>query len=147
MIEPTESEAKAELDRFCEAMIAIREEIRDREGPQPTATDNPLQARAAHRRGVRPSWTHPYPREQAAFPLPGSRSDKYWPPVARVDNAPATATSSAPARRWRTTCRRRSSAKGLTPPRGLPRSRDADAAVATRPGLMRWKLCFSRLRK
>ena len=86
MIEPTESEAKGELDRFCEAMIAIRAEIRAvAEGRLPR-DDNPLK-HAPHTAAalLASEWTHPYPREQAAFPLPWVRAGKYWPPVGRVD--------------------------------------------------------------
>ena len=87
MIEPTESESRDELDRFCEAMIAIRGEIRAvEEGTLPRG-DNPLK-NAPHTAAMllASSWTHPYSREQAAFPLPRVRADKYWPPVARVDH-------------------------------------------------------------
>ena len=88
MIEPTESESKAELDRFCEAMIAIRAEIAAIESGQMERTNNPLKNAphtAAECTGT--EWNHPYPREQAAFPAPWLRAHKYWPPVARVDNA------------------------------------------------------------
>ena len=90
MIEPTESESKAELDRFCEAMIAIRAEIAAIESGQMDRANNPLKNAphtAAEVTGT--EWNHPYPREQAAFPLaaPWLRAHKYWPPVARVDNA------------------------------------------------------------
>jgi glycine dehydrogenase len=88
MIEPTESESKAELDRFCDAMIAIRAEIAAIEGGQMDRTNNPLKNAphtAAECTGT--EWNHPYPREQAAFPAPWLRGHKYWPPVARVDNA------------------------------------------------------------
>jgi glycine dehydrogenase len=87
MIEPTESESKAELDRFVDAMIAIREEIRAIETGRMDRADNPLK-NAPHTAAalVAGNWQHPYTREQAAYPLPGLRSDKYWPPVARADN-------------------------------------------------------------
>ncbi len=87
MIEPTESESKAELDRFCDAMIAIRGEIRAIEEGRWPKTDNPL-VNAPHTAAevTGSSWTHPYTREQAAFPLPWVAAGKYWPPVARVDN-------------------------------------------------------------
>jgi glycine dehydrogenase len=88
MIEPTESESKAELDRFCEAMIGIRAEIAAIESGQMDRTNNPLKNAphtAAECTGT--EWNHPYPREQAAFPAPWLRAHKYWPPVARVDNA------------------------------------------------------------
>ncbi len=70
MVEPTESESKAELDRFCEAMIAIRAEIRDVEEGKLPRDDNPAQARAAHGRGRSPraTWTHPYSREIGRVP-------------------------------------------------------------------------------
>ena len=87
MIEPTESESKAELDRFCDAMIAIREEIRAIEEGRLSRTDNPLK-HAPHTIAAvsSDSWSHAYPREQAAFPLPYLRASKFWPHVGRVDN-------------------------------------------------------------
>jgi glycine dehydrogenase len=87
MVEPTESESLAEIDRFVEAMIAIREEIRAVELGVWSREDNPLR-NAPHTAAMclAETWNHPYTREQAAFPLPGLRSDKYWPPVGRVDN-------------------------------------------------------------
>ncbi|HKZ33278.1 MAG TPA: aminomethyl-transferring glycine dehydrogenase [Vicinamibacteria bacterium] len=87
MVEPTESEPLAELDRFCEAMIAIREEIRAVEEGRLPREDNPLK-NAPHTAAMllAPEWTHPYSREQAAFPLSWVRGNKYWPPVARVDH-------------------------------------------------------------
>jgi glycine dehydrogenase len=88
MIEPTESESKAELDRFCDAMIAIREEIRAIEDGRADRDDNPLK-NAPHTAAAvtAAEWSHPYSREQAAFPAAWLRDHKYWPPVARVDNA------------------------------------------------------------
>ena len=88
MIEPTESESKAELDRFCEAMIAIRAEIAAIEGGQMDRANNPLK-NAPHTAAAvtGTEWDRPYSREQAAFPAPWLRVHKYWPPVARVDNA------------------------------------------------------------
>ena len=87
MIEPTESESKDELDRFCDAMIAIRAEIRAVEEGRMPREDNPLR-NAPHTAAMllAQTWTHPYTREQAAFPLPWVRANKYWPPVARVDH-------------------------------------------------------------
>ena len=86
MIEPTESEAKAEIDRFCDAMIKIREEIRQIETGEADRDDNPLK-RAPHTPDLlMADWTRPYSREAAFTPLGGDPSDKYWPPVARVDN-------------------------------------------------------------
>jgi glycine dehydrogenase len=87
MVEPTESEPKAELDRFIEAMIAIRAEIRAVEQGRMDRADNPLK-NAPHTAAeiAAAEWTHPYSREQAAFPLPFVRAHKYWPPVKRVDN-------------------------------------------------------------
>jgi glycine dehydrogenase len=86
MIEPTESEAKREIDRFCDAMIAIRKEIEDIAEGRADADDN-LVRNAPHTHGLLlDEWTLPYSRAQAYFPLPGSRDDKFWPPVARVDN-------------------------------------------------------------
>ena len=88
MIEPTESESKIELDRFCDALITIREEIRALETGQADPLDNPLKNAPHSCREVAGSdWTHPYPRERAAFPAPHTREHKYWPPVGRIDNA------------------------------------------------------------
>jgi glycine dehydrogenase len=88
MIEPTESESKAELDRFCEAMLSIRAEIAAIAAGQLDQVDNPLK-HAPHtaREVMAETWTHGYSREQAAFPLPWVAAAKYWPPVKRVDNA------------------------------------------------------------
>ena len=88
MVEPTESESKAELDRFCEAMIAIRAEIAAIESGVMDRANNPLK-NAPHTAAAvaGTEWDRPYPREQAAFPAPWLRAHKYWPPVARVDNA------------------------------------------------------------
>ena len=88
MIEPTESESKAELDRFCEAMIAIRSEIREIEvGKQPR--DNNLLKNAPHTADavVATQWLRPYSRERAAFPTAATRHSKFWPAVGRIDNA------------------------------------------------------------
>ncbi len=87
MIEPTESESKEEIDRFCDAMIAIREEIREIEEGNMNAEDNPLK-NAPHTSDMvcADEWNHAYSREQAAFPLASLRNYKYWPPVGRVDN-------------------------------------------------------------
>jgi glycine dehydrogenase len=87
MIEPTESESLAELDRFCDAMIAIREEIRAVEEGRLDAEDNPLRNAPHTLLDVTAErWDHAYTREQAAYPLPSLRQRKYWPPVNRVDN-------------------------------------------------------------
>jgi glycine dehydrogenase len=87
MVEPTESEPKAELDRFIDAMIAIRAEIRAVEQGRMDKADNPLK-NAPHTAAevMAEAWSHPYSREQAAFPLPFVKARKYWPPVKRVDN-------------------------------------------------------------
>ena len=88
MIEPTESESKREIDRFCEAMIAIREEIRAVETGAADPEDNVLRnAPHAMRLAGEDEWTRPYSRAQAFFPAEWCREDKYWPPVGRVDNA------------------------------------------------------------
>ncbi|EJL6399397.1 aminomethyl-transferring glycine dehydrogenase [Vibrio navarrensis] len=87
MVEPTESEDLAELDRFCDAMIAIRQEITAvKEGAWPLE-DNPL-VNAPHTQVdlMAEEWTHPYPRELACFPSPATKKSKYWPTVNRVDN-------------------------------------------------------------
>jgi glycine dehydrogenase len=87
MVEPTESEPKEELDRFCEALIAIREEIREVETGMVDANDNVLK-NAPHPIHVlvSPEWVHPYSREKAVFPVPSLRENKFWAPVSRVDN-------------------------------------------------------------
>lgn len=87
MIEPTESECKSELDRFCDAMIAIHGEIQEVEEGRIDPTDNPLK-NAPHTAAslLADDWAHAYTREQAAYPLPYLREHKYWPPVGRVDN-------------------------------------------------------------
>ncbi|MGA7973066.1 MAG: glycine dehydrogenase (aminomethyl-transferring), partial [Pseudolabrys sp.] len=88
MIEPTESESKAELDRFCDAMIAIRNEIRTIEQGAMAREDNPLK-NAPHTvlDLVDTQWGHPYSREQACLPAGVAAARKYWPPVNRIDNA------------------------------------------------------------
>jgi glycine dehydrogenase len=87
MVEPTESEPRVELDRFCDAMIAIRQEIREVEQGRWPREDNPL-VNAPHTAAslLAADWTHPYTREQAAFPVASLKRQKYWSPVARVDN-------------------------------------------------------------
>jgi glycine dehydrogenase len=87
MVEPTESESMHELDRFIDAMIQIRDEIRAIEDGRLDREDNPLK-HAPHTATMvtGTEWTHAYPRELAAFPLPSLRLQKYWSPVARVDN-------------------------------------------------------------
>ncbi|QDW66016.1 aminomethyl-transferring glycine dehydrogenase [Luteimonas granuli] len=87
MVEPTESESLHELDRFIDAMIQIREEIRAVEDGRLDREDNPLK-HAPHTaaQASASEWSHAYPRELAVFPLPSLRQQKYWPPVARVDN-------------------------------------------------------------
>ncbi len=87
MIEPTESESLAELERFCEAMIAIRAEIQAIAEGRADAKDNVLK-NAPHTQAMAlaDSWSHPYTREQAVFPLPWVRERKFWPSVARVDS-------------------------------------------------------------
>jgi glycine dehydrogenase len=88
MIEPTESESKGELDRFCAAMISIRREIEAIEQGRMDRQDNPLK-NAPHPADVvaATEWPHAYTREQAAFPDPRLRASKFWPAVARIDNA------------------------------------------------------------
>ena len=87
MVEPTESESKAELDRYCEALIAIRKEIELIESGQWPKDDNPLK-HAPHTIEVLASsnWAHPYTREQAVYPAPWLRDSKFWPSVSRIDN-------------------------------------------------------------
>jgi glycine dehydrogenase len=87
MIEPTESEPKAELDRFCDALIAIRREIEDVVTGKADPKDNVLK-NAPHTAAAVTinDWSHPYSREQAAYPLPWVRANKFWPSVGRIDN-------------------------------------------------------------
>jgi glycine dehydrogenase len=86
MIEPTESESKAELDRFCDAMIMIRQEITEIEQGKSSRTDNALK-NAPHtaEQVTRSEWKRSYSREKAAFPAPWTREQKFWPPVARIN--------------------------------------------------------------
>ena len=86
MIEPTESESKEELDRFCDAMIAIREEIRAVEQGRLDKDDNPLKNAPHTALELVGEWHHAYSREQAVYPLATLIEAKYWPPVGRVDN-------------------------------------------------------------
>ena len=86
MIEPTESESREELDRFCDAMIAIREEIRAVESGALHSDDNPLKNAPHTAAELVGEWSHPYSREQAVYPLASLVEAKYWPPVGRVDN-------------------------------------------------------------
>src|SRR5690606_14678551 len=87
MIEPTESEARDELDRFIDAMILIRQEIAQVENGEADKQNNPLK-NAPHTLAdiINTNWDRPYSREQAAFPAPWLHQNKYWPPVNRVDN-------------------------------------------------------------
>ncbi len=87
MIEPTESEDLAELDRFCDAMIEIRQEIAEVAAGTWPREDNPLRNAPHTASCVTGAWKRPYPRELAAFPAGVSRSSKYWPPVRRIDGA------------------------------------------------------------
>ncbi|MFP6731142.1 MAG: aminomethyl-transferring glycine dehydrogenase [Alphaproteobacteria bacterium] len=87
MIEPTESEAKREIDRFCDAMISIRREIADIEQGKADPKNNLLaNAPHTHHLLLESPWSHPYTKEEAYFPLRAQREDKYWPPVGRIDN-------------------------------------------------------------
>jgi len=86
MIEPTESESKAELDRFCDAMLAIREEIRAIEGGRIARDASPLKHAPHSAAAVVGEWSRPYSRQEAVFPLPWVRDGKFWPAVGRIDN-------------------------------------------------------------
>jgi glycine dehydrogenase len=86
MVEPTESETKAEIDRFVTAMLAIRAEIAAVEAGEITAEDSPLRHAPHTVEDLVADWTRKYPREQGCFPPGAFRVDKYWPPVGRVDN-------------------------------------------------------------
>jgi glycine dehydrogenase len=88
MVEPTESESQAELDRFCEAMIAIRAEIDEVSQGIADPEDNLLRQAPHPAEAVSADdWPHPYPRRRAAYPAPWSSEGKFWPASARVDNA------------------------------------------------------------
>ncbi len=86
MIEPTESESKVELDRFCDAMIRIRQEIAEVEAGEADPQNNLLKNAPHGHHLLGGDWPYPYSQEAAFFPLPGSQEDKFWPPVGRVDN-------------------------------------------------------------
>jgi glycine dehydrogenase len=86
MVEPTESEDLGEIDRFCEAMLAIRAEIEQVERGEWSVEKSPLRGAPHTTRAIVGDWEHAYPREVAAFPT-GPDPDKYWPPVARIDQA------------------------------------------------------------
>ncbi len=87
MVEPTESESKAELDRFCDALITIRQEIAEIESGKMPKDDNPLKGAPHTIAAVADDhWNHPYTRQQAAYPAPHLRDSKFWAPVGRVDN-------------------------------------------------------------
>ena len=87
MVEPTESEDKAELDRFVDALIAIRAEIAKVEAGTWPKEDNPLKnaPHTAHAL-VKPEWTHPYSRAEAVYPVPSLRRQKFWPTTSRLND-------------------------------------------------------------
>jgi len=87
MIEPTESESQQELDRFCDAMIQIKQEVNELLAGRLDEADNPL-INAPHtaQEVMSDEWSHPYSRQLAAYPLDSLRQAKYWSPVGRVDN-------------------------------------------------------------
>ena len=87
MIEPTESESLSEIDRFCDAMISIRNEIKDIEEGKVSNKDNLLK-NSPHcaKTLIQQEWNHPYTRAEAALPVKGLHENKYWPPIGRVDN-------------------------------------------------------------
>jgi glycine dehydrogenase len=86
MIEPTESESLVEIDRFCDAMLSIREEIRAVENGQQDELNNALKNAPHTPADLAAEWNHTYTREQAAYPVAGLYLDKFWAPVGRVDN-------------------------------------------------------------
>jgi glycine dehydrogenase len=92
MIEPTESEDLAEVDRFCDAMIAIRAEINAVAAGELDAKDNPLRNAPHTATMIAGDWDHPYSRELAAYPVASLRATKWWSPVRRIDARTATAT-------------------------------------------------------
>ena len=87
MVEPTESEPKAEIDRFCDAMLSIYEEAKDIENGKIDRENNPLKNAPHTVRDLIGDWNRPYTRKQACYPAGAFEVDKYWPPVNRVDNA------------------------------------------------------------
>jgi len=87
MVEPTESESKAELDRFCEAMISIAQEIEKIRAGVYDRADNPVKNAPHTSRELAADWSHAYSRDEAVFPLPWVRAAKFWPSVKRIDNA------------------------------------------------------------
>jgi glycine dehydrogenase len=86
MIEPTESESLCEIDRFCDAMLAIHREILDVESGAIDRQDNPLVNAPHTQKDLVGEWNHPYNRETASFPTPAQWQSKFWPAVARIDN-------------------------------------------------------------
>ena len=86
MIEPTESESLAELERFCQAMIQIREEVRAVAEGRMDRENNPLKHAPHTAAAIAGTWDRPYSREQAAFPAPWVKERKFWPYVARIDS-------------------------------------------------------------
>jgi glycine dehydrogenase len=86
MVEPTESESKTELDRFCEAMISIHGELAKIRSGEWSRSDNPLKNAPHTAEEIAGDWQHAYSRELAVYPTPAQRAWKYWPPVKRVDN-------------------------------------------------------------
>ena len=87
MVEPTESESRAEIDRFCDAMISIRAEIARVESGEWDRAANPVKNAPHTAKEMASDWRHPYSREVACYPTPAQRAWKYWPPVKRIDNA------------------------------------------------------------
>ena len=87
MVEPTESESLSEIDRFCDAMIAIKAEIDAVAAGEWPSDDNPLINAPHTADSLIGDWNHPYPARLAAFPAPGMENGKYWPPVRRIDGA------------------------------------------------------------
>ena len=86
MIEPTESESKAELDRFIEAMVSIKAEINAVHAGEMDEENNPLKNAPHTVKDISGEWNRPYSREQAAFPVPGVYANKFWPTVNRIDD-------------------------------------------------------------
>jgi len=87
MVEPTESEDRYEIDRFCDAMIAIRGEIAAVESGEVALADSMLRNAPHTAKALAGKWEYPYERSDAAFPVGVEAADKYWPPVARIDGA------------------------------------------------------------
>ena len=140
MIEPTESESKAELDRFVDALLAIRAEVADIEAGRVPLEQSALR-NAPHTATdlLREEWARPYTREQGAFPLPWVKARKYWPPVRRIDNVHGRSQRDlrVPAGRGLRPRRRRDPDPGRADAAGLTRRAAESPPLTLRPAATR----------